>query len=224
MNIPNEADGALTYGVMRQCTRRACNFRFPGPNIVSFPCPKCGAATTAVATTYITEKTLLRDPGSPRHVEVALDNLRSAYNVGSIFRTSDGAGVAAIHLFGISPPPTQPQVAKTALGSDISIPWVQHWDGLSAIRTKKDEGYLIWSLEKHISSVDLFSTADLPLNRNLLLVVGNEKSGVDPDILAESDCIVHLPMAGHKESLNVASAFAIAIYTIMFGLKRDSGV
>ncbi len=114
----------MSQTVARQCVRKACSFRFPGPNRDEFACPKCGSATL-IASTYPTQ-TLdeISVSSSPSlWLEIGLDNLRSALNVGSVFRTSDGAGVQQIHLFGICPPPTHLEVKKTALGADETIPW-----------------------------------------------------------------------------------------------------
>jgi 23S rRNA (guanosine2251-2'-O)-methyltransferase len=214
----------MTNTVMRQCVRKACAFRFPGPDGPTFPCPKCGAATSVVALmleyNQMASEKPHTDPNAVQ-IEAGLDNLRSALNVGSIFRTSDGAGINHIHLFGICPPPTHPQIKKTALGADQNIPWTQHWDGLAAVRTLKQAGYSIWSLERNHDSLDIFSLPpDGKLNK-ILLVVGNENTGIDPGILAESDRTIHIPMQGNKESLNVASAYAIAVYWLKFGLFKD---
>ena len=128
----------MSHTVARQCVRKACSFRFPGPNRDEFACPKCGSATS-IAATYPTQ---ILDENRYNNIplsalEIGLDNLRSALNVGSVFRTSDGAGVQHIHLFGICPPPTHPEVRKTALGADDTIPWSQHWDGVEAVRNIK---------------------------------------------------------------------------------------
>lgn len=206
--------------VIRQCVRKACSFRFPGPDGETFNCPKCGAATTVVALipTNINGSSIVKTDEPSFLLEAGLDNLRSALNVGSIFRTSDGAGIRHIHLFGISPPPTHARIKKTALGADQTIPWTQHWDGLAAVRLLKKSGYTIWSLESSHESTNLFSLPPISDPRKILLIVGNENSGVDPGILAESDQILHIPMVGNKESLNVANAYAIAVYWIKFGL------
>jgi 23S rRNA (guanosine2251-2'-O)-methyltransferase len=208
--------------VIRQCVRKACAFRFPGPDGEVFPCPKCGASTNVVA--LLPEgnnRTFTAVSGGDNlHIEAGLDNLRSAMNVGSIFRTSDGAGVHQIHLFGMCPPASHLQVKKTALGADTTIPSTQHWDGLAAVRALKKNGYLIWSLETTPDSTSIFSLTPVVEFRKVLLVVGNENTGIDPGILAESDQVLHIPMLGNKESLNVANAYAIAVYWLLFGLNE----
>jgi len=206
--------------VFRQCVRKACMFRFPGPDGEHFPCPKCGAATTVVALLPRLEPAIdsnHQDDTNELVLEAGLDNIRSILNVGSIFRTSDGVGIKHLHLFGITSSPNHPNMKKTALGADDALPWSQHWDGLSAVREMKKAGTLIWSLEKNHDSQNLFTTPHPDHACKLLLVVGNENSGIDPGILAESDQIVHLPMTGRKESLNVSNAFAVAAYWLKFG-------
>jgi tRNA G18 (ribose-2'-O)-methylase SpoU len=208
-----------TETVIRQCVRKACMFRFPGPDGEAFPCPKCGASTTVVALLPKTDTEGFRhstDTMSDLVLDAGLDNIRSVLNVGSIFRTADGVGIHHIHLFGITPSPAHPTMRKTALGADETLPWTQHWDGLQAVRELKKEGFAIWSLEKNHDSQNLFTTPLPEHSRKILIVAGNENSGVDPGILAESDQIIHLPMIGKKESLNVANAFAIAAYWLRF--------
>ncbi len=150
------------------------------------------------------------------NVEVLLDNIRSAWNVGSILRAADGAGVRHLHLCGISPHPDHPKVAKTALGAELSVPWSCHADGLEFCRRAKREGFHLWALEGGQRAKSLFSLpprADSPL----LLIVGNEITGIDPQLLEECEEVVCLPMSGEKGSLNVSVAFGIAIYQLCYG-------
>lgn len=208
--------------VIRQCVRKACMFRFPGPDGEVFACPKCGAGTTVVALFPNHEsQEIFSEDNQSLILEAGLDNLRSILNVGSIFRTADAVGIRHIHLFGISPTPIHPRMQKTALGAEDYLPWTQHWDGLAAVRELKKDGYLIAALEKTRESQNLF-TYSLPSDKKkVLLVSGNENTGVDPGILAESDCILHLPMLGNKESLNVANAFSVAAYWFRFGFQTN---
>jgi tRNA G18 (ribose-2'-O)-methylase SpoU len=146
-----------------------------------------------------------------------LDNLRSSYNVGSIFRTGDGAGVQHLYLCGITSTPDQPKVMKTALGADQSVPWSYHRNSLDLIRQRKDAGYALWSLENRGPARSIFEHIPSTLTEPILLAVGNERAGVDPGLLKESDQIVSLPMLGHKSSLNAVVAFGIAVYWLRFG-------
>jgi tRNA G18 (ribose-2'-O)-methylase SpoU len=146
-----------------------------------------------------------------------LDNVRSVRNVGSIFRTADGAGVEHLHLAGFTPTPEHAQMSKTSLGAEKSVAWTQHVDAVVAASTLKSEGYSLVALEGGPRSESLFdvaselSTGDRPL----LLVVGHEVSGVDPRVLDECDRVVTIPMLGTKGSLNVGVAFGVASYALL---------
>ncbi|MCA9968608.1 MAG: TrmH family RNA methyltransferase, partial [Anaerolineales bacterium] len=144
-----------------------------------------------------------------------LDNIRSIHNVGSMFRTADGAGLAHLYLAGITAAPTHPRLAKAALGAHETVPWSWHANGLDTAVSLRHAGYRLWAVETGPQAAPLFAAP--PLTGPTLLVVGNEKAGVDPGILAICHRIFSLPMRGHKESLNAAVAFGIAAYTLRFG-------
>jgi 23S rRNA (guanosine2251-2'-O)-methyltransferase len=206
--------------IVRQCVRKACSFRFPVSEDLQNAdiCPKCGTNTTIVAK-YPQFNSKLNNCDSPGlHIEAFLDNLRSVYNVGSIFRSADGCGVKCIHLGGITPSPAHPRMAKTALGAGDHVRWEQHWDGVDAIKELKKKNFHIVGLEYTDASISIF---DNQFNepKQYMLVVGNENYGIDPGILAECNQVVHIPMAGTKESLNVAIAFSIAAYWMAFGVR-----
>ena len=149
-------------------------------------------------------------------VEVLLDNIRSLYNVGGIFRAADGAGVRHLHLCGITGTPAHPKLAKTALGAQDNVPWSHHLNGVAVGRALKEQGYQLWALESSPTAEPLFATR-LPLGGPpLLLIVGNEVTGVDPDLLALCDKVVFIPMQGIKESLNVTTAFGAAVYHLLY--------
>ena len=160
-------------------------------------------------------------PPDPCHLEVLLDNIRSVYNVGAMFRTADGAGVAHLHLCGITAPPTHPKLAKTALGAESNLPWTQWRNGVETAVSLQQQQYQLWALESMPDAEPLFTARLTDPQRPILFIVGNEKVGVDPDILARCDRVFSLPMQGVKESLNVAVAFGIALYHIRFGMEKD---
>ncbi|NPV76937.1 MAG: RNA methyltransferase [Anaerolineae bacterium] len=161
-----------------------------------------------------------RCENSAPHIEVLLDNIRSAFNVGSIFRTADGAAINHIHLCGITPTPDHPKVSKTALGAECLVAWTQHWDGVEAARELKEKGYALVALESAEDSRSLFEISSLPGTPLTVLVLGNEVTGVDPGILELCNQKIHIPMQGSKRSLNVAIAFGIAAYHLRYGLSR----
>lgn len=212
-----------------QCIRPGCGLRFSVEITEAdeqrrqrvLRCPLCRAETIPVGEPF-DRAVVERATETPRgpELEVLLDNIRSAWNVGSMLRSADGAGVRAVHLCGVSATPDNPKVAKTALGAERSLSWHFYPDGTTAARAIKDQGLRLWALEGGERAVPLFDLhGELP-GPPLALVVGNELTGVDPGILALCDRVVSLPMQGVKGSLNVAVAFGIAVYTIRFGGGR----
>jgi tRNA G18 (ribose-2'-O)-methylase SpoU len=162
-----------------------------------------------------TESPAGRESPAPAHdVEALLDNIRSAWNVGSIFRSADGFGISHLHLCGITPTPEHEPVAKTALGAERTVPWSYAADPLAAARRIKEHGRQLWALEHDDRAVP-FDPMRLPSPAGpILLIVGNEITGVDPDLLDLCERIFHIPMHGNKRSLNVAVAFGIAAFAI----------
>ena len=150
---------------------------------------------------------------------VVLNNIRSLYNVGSVFRTADGVGIEKLWLCGITGYPPQSGVAKTALGAEENVPWEYRKDVLPLLRELKQEGYQIVLLEQIKGSVahDEFVPKD-----PVCLVVGNEISGISDDLVSMCDQAVEIDMAGIKNSLNVAVAFGIIGYHIRSKLLKKA--
>lgn len=146
-----------------------------------------------------------------KEVYVLAHNIRSLHNVGSIFRTCDGAGVKKLYLTGYSGVPPRKEITKTALGADESVPWEFHKDPVSVVKMLKKDGVQIMALEKNKQSTDI---ASFKPNYPVCMIIGNEIDGVDDDLLELSDAIVHIPMSGKKESLNVSVAFGIGIFQL----------
>ncbi len=214
---------------LRQCERPSCRFRFPvtDDRQTGESCPHCGAPTQWVMDYPRWERPLRLGsvqalPANQTNgpiVEALLDSIRSVYNVGSIFRTADGAGLRHLHLCGITPPPDHPKTAKTALGAELAVAWTQYRNGLDTAVTLQERGYQLWAIEDSPQAESLFAAPVLPDGPPIVLVVGNEIAGIAPDILARCDRVLRIPMQGQKKSLNVASAFAIAAYAVRFGLR-----
>ena len=204
-----------------ECTNPVCHFRCPNNLTLRKMdrCPLCGGQFIPQGRPFSNHKLSAPHKYLQRAnnciVEVVLDNLRSTLNVGSIFRTADGAGVNHIYCCGTTPTPQHPKIAKTSLGAEGFLPWSYSPNALDVIREKRTKGSLVFSLEATPAARSIFSRSDKIHNQSTLLVVGNEISGVDPDILTESDDILFIPMAGQKTSLNVAVAFGIAIYSLV---------
>lgn len=149
--------------------------------------------------------------------ELLIHNIRSVYNVGAMFRTADGVGVSHIHLSGYSPTPVdrfgrlRQDFHKCALGAEASVPWTYHESALDLISEKKKSGYTIIGLEQTDRSVD-YKTIDTP--EKVLLVIGTEVGGMDPEIIDACDVLIDIPMRGEKDSLNVSVATGVALYRL----------
>lgn len=149
----------------------------------------------------------------------ALDNIRSAQNVGSIFRTADGAGVSELLLGGLTPTPDQqPSISKTSLGAEKTTPWRGFPNLARALKQFKSEGWLLLALETTPQACCLHQFQLEPaLGDRLILAVGSEPAGIDPAIVRLADQVLFIPMAGEKTSLNVSVAFGIAAYYLLWG-------
>jgi tRNA G18 (ribose-2'-O)-methylase SpoU len=147
-----------------------------------------------------------------------LDNIRSLYNVGSMFRTSDGAFIRHLYLCGYTPAPPRKEIEKTALGAVESIPWSLHRDPMEAVERARQAGMRICVLEHTDRSVPTYALtpADFPL----CLVVGNELTGVSAPVIEAADLAVEIPLYGVKHSLNAAVAYGIALFDFVRILKR----
>lgn len=139
-------------------------------------------------------------------------NIRSLYNVGTIFRTSDALGISKIFLTGYTGRPPRKEISKVALGAENSVPWEGVKNISSLLKRLKKEGIQIVALEKVAQAVDYLNFApQFPL----ALLVGNEVRGVSTSLLKQVDQVISLPMKGEKESLNVSVAMAVAGYYIV---------
>lgn len=206
----------------RLCINPGCGLRYPLIDQDQFGdrCPVCLGETIAVA-----EGVLNREPRerpartSSKSVEALLDNVRSAWNVGSIFRSAEGFGIRHLYLCGITATPENERVRKTALGAESTVPWSAHKNGVALIRDLKSRGHTVWALEHTRRSVPLDAVARGGRGSGILvLVMGSEQAGIDPGILELCDQVSHLEMHGRKQSFNVAVAFAVAAYA----LRRDA--
>lgn len=142
---------------------------------------------------------------------VVLNNIRSLYNVGSIFRTADGAGVEKLWICGITGHPPDTQISKTALGAEMEVPWEYRRDACEVLRELKLRGYQIVFLEQLAESTPYQDFRPLG---PICLVLGNEIAGVSEELVALCDKTLEIEMAGLKNSLNVAVAFGVVAYHI----------
>ena len=148
-------------------------------------------------------------PGSG--IVVVLDNIRSAHNIGSAFRSADSFRVEKIYLCGICATPPSAEIHKSALGAEFSVGWEYSEDTLSAVTKLKEEGYTVVSVEQTVNSVslDVFSVRD---DRKYAFIFGNEVSGVSQDVVDASDFSLEIPQYGTKHSLNVSVSVGIVLW------------
>ena len=157
------------------------------------------------------------DPRERNPIHVVVDNIRSAYNVGSIFRTGDAGAVAHIHLCGMAAHPPHPKLEKTALGAFAYVPWTYYERTKDCIAALREQGIPVFAVEVAEGARDLHEV-DWP--RPVAVVLGNEVNGIHPRNLARCDGAVQIPMHGYKNSINVATAFGIVVYDILGKWKR----
>lgn len=153
-----------------------------------------------------------------KEVAVLLHDIRSTYNVGSIFRTSDALGINKIYLSGYTPTPidkygrARKDIGKVALGAEKTISWEYQEDPRKIIKNLKNDGFQVVCVEQDEKSVDY---KKLKVKEKVLFVMGNEVLGVDKKILELCDDVVEIPMKGEKESLNVSVAYGVALFRIL---------
>lgn len=200
----------------RNCA--SCGLRFPvqAKSELGAQCPICGGPTEFVDDDYGSDEAPRAPAPQSLRLEALLDNVRSVRNVGSMFRTADGAGVQHLHLAGFTPTPEHPQMAKTSLGAEKSVAWTHYPDAVVAATRLSSRGDLLVALEGGPRSESFFDVAAelAGSGRPLVLVLGHEVSGVDPRVVAQCERVVNLPMRGVKGSLNVGVAFGVASYVL----------
>jgi 23S rRNA (guanosine2251-2'-O)-methyltransferase len=160
-----------------------------------------------------------------RSIVLIVHNVRSALNVGALFRTASGAGVSRVYLTGYTPGPAskgklfltdaQKSLKKTALGAEEEIPYETE-DIDACLRKLKKENYSVVALEQTENSVDYRQLFD---GSKIALIVGNEPQGIESEVLSQADRVIEIPMHGQKNSLNVAVAAGIALYSLRSSLE-----
>jgi len=164
---------------------------------------------------------------SKRKIVLVAHNVRSAHNVGALLRMAEGLGVEKVYLSGYTPYPEAPgdqrlphvrrraatRISKTALGAENSLQWAHADDISKLVRQLKKQGFTLLALEQAVSSLKLPNYSPPTA---VALVVGNEVAGLSQEILDTVDDCLEIPMLGKKESHNVASAAAMALYHLKF--------
>ena len=162
-------------------------------------------------------------PYKKRELIVVAHNIRSAHNVGSIFRTADAAGVSKVYLTGYTPAPLdehgreRKDLAKVALGAEQSVSWEHKKNVGSLLKNLHTEGNYIIGLEQSEKSFPLHWFSKKKISQDysgMVLIVGNEVRGMSDELIKKCDILLQIPMKGEKESLNVSVAFGIAVYAL----------
>ena len=195
----------------------SCGLRYPLVENHPFGerCPVCLGETQVV----LKHKLPIHQGARPKAASGAgirlalLDNIRSAGNVGSIFRTADGLGMEKLYLCGITPTPESEAVRKTSLKAEETLAWEYTPNGLETAKKLKGEGCTLIALEQDERAIPV-TQSQIPASRFPVLVIGNEITGLDPELLDLCDHIVDIPMQGESRSFNVGVAFAIAAYVL----------
>ena len=153
-------------------------------------------------------------------VHIMLDNLRSAFNVGSIFRTADAGAVAHLHLCGMTAHPPHKKLEKTALGAFDYVPWTYYERNRDCLDALDAQGIPVVAVETVEGAV---SYQDFLWPRPVAVVFGNEENGINERVLRRCAAVVQIPMHGHKKSINVATAFGIVLYGILHQWRQEGG-
>lgn len=168
-----------------------------------------------LSTKEILEENLSQTPPQGMElVKVVLHNIRSMHNVGSVFRSGDAFGISEIILSGYSPTPPRDEITKTAIGAEEFVDWrfVAHIE--KELDKLKEDGYTILGLEQTDSSVSLLDLK-IWVDQKICILMGNEVSGIDSNLLPLIDTFVMIPQFGQKHSLNVSVATGVTFYAIL---------
>ena len=189
---------------IRVCLNSECGLRYPltANHPFGTRCPHCLGETQAVLRHKISEqeeyKTAKENTKEEKMIAVLVDNIRSAWNVGSILRSADGFGFTHAYLCGISPTPENEAVTKTSLGAEDFVTWSYHKDAVKLTKELKKAGWKVLALEEHERAQSIANRTEV-LVSNTVLIIGNEVTGVDPELLDLADKILSFRCAGKKD-------------------------
>ncbi len=160
---------------------------------------------------------------SPKNPVIAvLENVRSAYNVGSVFRTADAFLIDAIYITGYTAKPPHKEIKKTALGAEETVDWKHFPSAKEAIEVLKQDGYRVFAVEQVESGISL---EEFDVSGKIAVIFGNEVSGVDQSTIALCDGTIEIPQLGMKHSLNIATAAGVVLWelvrTTINRIKKD---
>lgn len=154
-------------------------------------------------------------------IEIILDNIRSAHNVGSVFRSADSFKADKVWLCGICATPPSAEIHKSALGAEFSVEWGYEKDTLSLVKRLKEEGYTVLSVEQTVNSI-MLDKFKPETGRKYALVFGNEVDGVQQEVVDASDGVLEIPQYGTKHSLNISVSAGIVLWHISSALHSEA--
>ena len=147
-------------------------------------------------------------------VIAVLENIRSAYNVGSVFRTADAFLLEAIYITGYTCVPPHKEIKKTALGAEESVDWKHFANASDAIKVLKENGYTVYAIEQAANSLKL-QNLQFTNDDKIAVIFGNEVTGVEQDTIQQCDGCIEIPQLGMKHSLNIATAAGVVLWEIV---------
>ncbi|HMW26449.1 MAG TPA: RNA methyltransferase, partial [Ferruginibacter sp.] len=143
-----------------------------------------------------------------------LENIRSAYNVGSVFRTADAFLLNAIYITGYTCTPPHKEIKKTALGAEDSVDWKHFPNAREAINALRNEGYNVYAVEQALNSC-MLQQVDFKPDEKIAVIFGNEVTGVEQDTILQCDGCIEIPQLGMKHSLNIATAAGVVLWELV---------
>jgi 23S rRNA (guanosine2251-2'-O)-methyltransferase len=208
--------------IIFECANKKCLFRYPVRANSKYQniCPRC-KAPVRIALEY-SEHTLNRvvtTKYNKTSFSLLLDNLRSVYNVGSIMRSADGFNISQVYLCGMTATPENPKFSKTGLGAEDAVSWSYSPNSLITAQNLKENGNYLYALETGPKSHPIYEIEKLKDNLKIVLIVGNELAGIDPQVRDLCNKQIYIPMMGFKSSFNVTVALGIAAFFLRY--KND---
>jgi len=205
--------------IILECANSNCLFRYPVSASSKFQnyCPRC-KSPVRIALEYNEHpaNNVLSTRTNVTSFSLLLDNLRSAYNVGSILRSADGFNISHIFLCGITATPENPKISKTSLGAESTVSWSYSPNSRNTAQYLKENGSYLYGLETGQKSHPIYEINKPNNILNKVLIVGNELAGIDPQVQELCDELIYIPMKGFKQSFNVTIAFGIAAFYLHY--------
>lgn len=177
--------------------------------------PFTGSGGTKLSMDELNRKTVEEFKQSDKTPLIAvLENIRSAYNVGSVFRTADAFLLEAIYITGYTCVPPHKEIKKTALGAEDTVEWKHFANATEAIKALKENGYKVYAVEQAINSL-MLQKIQFESNEKIAVIFGNEVTGVEQETILQCDGCIEIPQLGMKHSLNIATAAGVVLWEIV---------